>query len=313
MISRRLLRIKVMHLLYAYFNSNDGGLKKYENDLQYSIEKSYDLYHLFFLLLLDVREYAVRRIDRAKNKRVPTQQDLNPNLKFVNNRVIKQLDNSTRFHRYIENQKLTWVNHPELIKRVYNDLDQSDVFNRYMYSEEDSYKDDKEFVIKFYAEYLVNNDLLYQILEEHSIFWNDDIEFVLSMNIKSIEKAKPDNIDLNLFRLFKNEEDSEFAKKLFRMVVLNHEEHEKLIQGNIKNWDVDRIAKLDLMVLEMAVTEILQFPSIPVKVSFNEYIELVKFYSTNRSNAFVNGVLDKMIGQLKKEGKVKKVGRGLME
>lgn len=313
MISRRLLRIKVLHILYAYFNSNDEGLARYEKDLFYSIEKSYDLYHLFFVLLLDVKEYAVSRIEMAKNKRVPTREDLDPNMRFVDNRIIKQLMSTNRLYKYIDEKKLNWAHHPELIKRVYTDMLESESYAKYMNGNDDSYKADKEFIINFFSEYLVNSDLLYQILEEHSIFWNDDIEFVLSMNIKTIERAKSGNIDLNLFQLFKNEEDKEFARKLLRMVVLNHKENAELIQSNIKNWDVERIAQLDLLVMEMAVTEILQFPSIPVKVSFNEYIELVKFYSTNRSNAFVNGVLDKIINQLKADGKVKKAGRGLME
>ncbi|MDA3891729.1 MAG: transcription antitermination factor NusB [Salinivirgaceae bacterium] len=313
MISRRLLRIKVLHILYAYFNSNDEGINKYEKDLFFSIEKSHDLYHLFFLLLLDVKEYAQNKIDRAKTKRVPTQEDLNPSLKFTENRIIKQLNSSNRLFKYIDEKKLNWVNHPELIKKLYQDLIDSELYAKYMESETDSYNADKEFIISFLSEFLVDNDDLYQILEESSIFWNDDIEFVLSMNIKTIQKAKSSNIDINLFQLFKNEEDKDFVKKLFRMVILNHKENADLIQSHIKNWDVDRIAQLDLLVLEMAVTEIIQFTSIPVKVSFNEYIELVKFYSTDRSNAFVNGVLDKIIHKLKEEGKVKKAGRGLME
>lgn len=313
MISRRLLRIKVLHILYAYFNGSNEGLNKYEKDLFFSIEKSYDLYHLFFLLLLDVKEFAQSKIDRAKSKRVPTQEDLNPNLRFVENRVIKQLSSCNRLLKYADEKKLNWVNHPELIKKLYTDLTESDIYGRYMNGSNDSFKADKEFVIAFFSQFLVDNDDLYQILEEHSIFWNDDIEFVLSMNIKTVQKAKTDNIELNLFQLFKNDEDVEFVKKLFRMVILNHDKNAELIQNHIKNWDVDRIAQLDLLVLEMAVTEIMQFPSIPVKVSFNEYIELVKFYSTDRSNAFVNGVLDKIIQKLKSEGKFQKAGRGLME
>ncbi len=182
-----------------------------------------------------------------------------------------------------------------------------------MEAEENSYNDDKELVESFFADFLVNSDLLYQILEEHSIYWNDDIEFVLSMNIKTIQKAKEKFEDLNVFHLYKNDEDRDFARKLFSMVVENHEENSKLIESHIRNWDVDRIAKMDLLVLEMAVTEIMEFQSIPVKVSFNEYIELVKFYSTDRSNAFVNGILDKIINKLKSEGKVIKAGRGLVE
>lgn len=313
MISRRLLRIKVLHILYSYFNSKDEGITRYEKNLFHSINKSYDLYHLFFLLLLDVQEYASQKIESAKNKKVPSQDDLNPNLKFANNRVIKQLISTNRLYKYFDEKKLNWSDNPELIKQVYQVMIDSDIYGKYMTSEEDSYKLDQKFIISFLSEYLVDNDLLYQTLEEKSIYWNDDIEFMLSMNIKTIQKAKSQATDINLFPLFKNDEDKDFVKKLYRMVILDHENNTEIIQSHIKNWDIDRIASMDLLVLEMAVTEILQFSNIPVKVSFNEYIELVKFYSTNRSNAFVNGVLDKIINKLKQEGKVKKAGRGLQE
>lgn len=312
MISRRLLRIKVLHILYAYFNSNDEGLARYEKDLFYSIDKSHDLYHFFFLLLLDVKEYAQQRMELARNKRVPTNKDLNPNLRFIENRVIKQLTSTNRLYKAIDEKKLSWVDHPELIKKIYQEMLESELYAKYL-KEEDTFSSDQEFIANFFSEYLVDNDDLYQILEELSIYWNDDIEFVLSMNIKTVQKIKPTSIDVNLFQLFKNDEDKDFVKKLFRMVILNHKENAAIIQTHIKNWDVDRIAQMDLLVLEMAVTEIIQFSSIPVKVSFNEYIELVKFYSTDRSNAFVNGVLDKIINTLKAEGKVQKAGRGLME
>jgi len=313
MISRRLLRIKVLQLLYAYFNSNDEGLARYEKDLFYSIEKSYDLYHLFFVLLLDVKEYAVSRMELGKNKRVPTSSDLTPNLRFIDNRVINQLSNTNKVYQYIDEKKLNWDNYPELIKRVYTDMIESEAYNKYMSSEINTYKEDQEFLVTFFSEFLVNSDLLYQVLEEHSIFWNDDIEFMLSMNVKTIEKAKVNDKELKVFPLFKNDEDKEFAKLLFRMVILKHKENSDLIQLHIKNWDIERVAQMDLLVLEMAITEIMQFSSVPIKVSFNEYIELVKFYSTERSNSFVNGVLDKIINQLKAENKIKKEGRGLKE
>lgn len=313
MISRRLLRIKVLHILYAYFNGKEEGIAKFEKDLIFSIDKSYDLYHLFFLLLIDVKDYTLNRIELAKNKRIPTQTDLNPNLKFVNNRVIKQLTSSNRLFKYADEKKLNWTKYPEIVKSIYNTMVESDIYNRYLYAETDSYDHDKKFIETFFEEFLVNSDLLYQILEEHSIFWNDDIEFVLSMNIKTVERAKPSAVDINLFPLYKNDEDREFAIKLFRNIILKHDEYSKLIQDNIQNWDVERVAQMDLLVMEMALCEIMLFPSIPVKVSFNEYIDLVKFYSTDRSNAFVNGILDKMIKQLKSEGKIIKAGRGLME
>jgi N utilization substance protein B len=302
-----------LQLLYAYFNSNDEGLARYEKDLFYSIEKSYDLYHLFFVLLLDVKEYAVSRMELGKNKRVPTSKDLSPNLRFIDNRVINQLSNTNKVYQYIEEKKLNWNNYPELIKRVYTDMMESEAYQKYMSSETNTYKEDQEFIVTFFSEFLVNSDLLYQVLEEHSIFWNDDIEFMLSMNVKTIEKAKGNDKELKVFPLFKNDEDKEFAKLLFRMVILKHKENSDLIQLHIKNWDIERVAQMDLLVLEMAITEIMQFTSVPIKVSFNEYIELVKFYSTERSNAFVNGVLDKIINQLKNENKIKKEGRGLKE
>jgi transcription antitermination protein NusB len=313
MISRRLLRIKVLHILYAYFNANEDGMAKFEKDLNYSLEKSYDLYHLFFLLLIDVKQYAENRIELAKNKRMPTTEDLNPNLKFVNNRVIAQLGQTSRLFRYTSDRKLNWAQNPELVKSVYNNMVESVQYQKYLASGSSSYDTDRDFVETFYTNYLLNNDLLYQILEENSIFWNDDIEFVLSMNLKTIQKAKASATDINLFDLYKNDEDREFAKKLFRNVVLKHTEYSAMIQDNVKNWDVERVAQLDMLVMEMALAEILLFPSIPVKVSFNEYLDIVKFYSTERSNAFINGVLDKMIKKLKDEGKIEKAGRGLQE
>ncbi len=313
MISRRLLRIKVLHILYSYINSSEDSIKKYEKDLDFSIEKSYDLYHLFFILLIDVKEYALNRIELAKNKHVPSKKDLNPNLRFIENKAISQIENSSRLMSHAENNKLNWVKHPELIKNVYESLLNSVAYDEYMNSTDCSFKADKEFVILFFSDYLVNSDLLYQVLEEHSIFWNDDIEFVLGMNIKTIEKTKEKDERVSVFNLFKNDEDREFAKKLFRLVSVKHSEYSQLIQKNIKNWDVDRIAQMDLLVMEMAVTEILHFPSIPVKVSFNEYIELAKFYSTDKSSYFINGVLDKIINQLKEDGRIIKAGRGLKE
>jgi len=252
-------------------------------------------------------------MELARNKRVPSEKDLNPNLRFVNNRVIAQLANTNRLLNHADTHKLNWVNNPELVKNIYQNLLDSPAYDKYMIVNDDSYKNDKEFVVSFFSDYLVNSDLLYQILEESSIFWNDDIEFVLSMNVKSIQKAKEEAESLSIFRLFKNEEDEEFAKKLFRLTTIKHKEYSELIQKNIKNWDVDRIAQMDLIVMEMAVTEILNFTSIPVKVSLNEYIELVKFYSTDKSSYFINGVLDKIINQLKEEGKIIKAGRGLKE
>lgn len=312
MISRRLLRIKVFHILYSYLKSGEDNSIKYEKELDFSINKSHDLYFMFFVLLLDVKNYALSRIELAKNRKIPTKEDLNPNMRFVNNAVIKQIETSEPLVKHVENKKLNWTKYPELIKNVYKNLIKSDDYTEYMNEDNHSYKHDKEFVIHFFKN-LVSLDLLYQTIEEQSIYWNDDIEFVLSMNIKTIQRLKQTKSSISLLNLYKNEEDREFVKKLFKKAVTNHNENSEIIQANIKNWDVERIAQADLIIMEMAITEIVSFPSIPVKVSLNEYIELSKFYSTEKSSTFINGVLDKIVNLLDTENKITKIGRGLQQ
>lgn len=312
MISRRLLRIKSLHILYSYLKSEENDSLKYQKELDFSINKSYDLYFLFFKLLLEVKDYAINRIELAKTKRIPTQEDLNPNMRFVENKVIQQIEASEVFEKYIEKQKLNWVKYPELVKNIYNNLIETIDYQKYMATEKSDYKEDKKFITYFFS-YLTDSDLLYQIIEEQSIYWNDDIEFVLSMNIKTIQHLKFSNESISLLPLYKNREDALFAKELFRNAVANHQENAQIIEANITNWDVERIAQIDLIIMEMALTEILCFPSIPIKVSLNEYIELSKFYSTDKSSFFINGVLDKIVNLLKKDNKINKIGRGLQQ
>lgn len=314
MISRRLIRVKVLQLLYAYFNGNNtDGLPKYEKDLQKSLEKSYDLYHLFFLLLIDVSRYAQNKIDIYKSKMMATEADLNPNTRFVDNKVVRQLEQTEKLMVYADSNTLNWNATPELIKHIYNVMVESDSYKAYMASPDNSYEADKKFVMNFFNEYMVDDDMLYQVLEENSIYWNDDIEFVLSMNIKTVERLKESATSVSLMNLYKNDDDRRFATDLFCKTVLHHEENERIIRDNIKNWDLERLAQMDLLIIEQAIVEITSFESIPVKVSLNEYIDLAKFYSTDRSNAFVNGILDKIVNQMKAEGKIKKTGRGLIE
>jgi len=313
MISRRLIRVKVLQLLYAYFNGNNSGdLQKFEKELQKSIEKSYDLYNLFFLLLIDVNRFAQDKIELRKAKLMATSADLNPNTKFINNRVIKQLEQTEKLTVYTDSNHLNWNSVPELIKHIYTVMENSDSYKKYM-AEEDSYESDRQFVINFFNEYMVDDDMLYQVLEENSIYWNDDIEFVLSMNIKTIERLKESAQSVSFMQLYKNDSDRQFATNLFCKTILQHEQNETLIRSYIKNWDLERLAQMDLLVIEMAIVEVMNFDSIPIKVSFNEYIDLARFYSTERRNAFVNGILDKIINQLKADGKIVKTGRGLIE
>ena len=313
MLSRRLLRIKILHALYAFFKANNDSVQKSEKELFFSIGKSYDLFHYLLLLIVDVVNYAGSRIELAKEKRMPSYEDLNPNTKFVDNKLFKQIEENADLKKYLSNTKLSWVNYPELIKKIYQNVTQSDFYSKYMSDKNSDYETDKKIIIDIFEQIIPEEELLFQILEEQSIYWNDDIEFIISMVIKSLKKfSEKDGEHVKLPHLYKNDDDVDFVKTLFRNCIKNHESSLELIEKYSKNWDLERIAFMDILLLEMAISEILNIESIPVKVSFNEYIELAKFYSTEKSSVFVNGVLDRIINSLKENNKIKKRGRGLI-
>jgi len=313
MVSRRLLRIKTLQICYAYFKSSGQSINQAEKELFFSIQKFYDLYHYLILLILDIAGFAESRIELAKQKRIPSFEDLNPNTKFIDNKLIKLLSENIDLKKYLSEQKLSWTNYPELIKNIYNDIRDSEIYINYMSSESREFSEDKKFISDIFSKIIINYEPLYQNLEEQSIFWNDDIEFVIGMIIKSFRSFKVSSDEnVKLMSLFTNEEDREFVKRLFRKAVLNNKEYEALISKFIKNWDVERIAFMDIVVMSLAVAEMVEFSEIPIKVSLDEYIEIAKFYSTQKSNVFINGVLDKIVEHLKKEGQIKKLGRGLI-
>ena len=313
MVSRRLLRIKTLQICYAYLKSSEQSINQAEKELFFSIQKSYDLYHYLILLILDVVNFAESRIELAKQKKIPAQEDLNPNTKFIDNKLIKLLNDNYELKKYLNDQKLSWVNYPELIRNLYNEIRESELYENYMLSDSNGFNEDKKFISNVFSKIIINHESLYQNLEEQSIFWNDDIEFVIGMIIKSFRSFKTSSDEnVKLMSLFKNEEDKDFVKRLFRKTVLNHNENEELISKFIKNWDVERVAFMDIIVMSLAIAEMTEFSEIPVKVSLDEYIEIAKFYSTQKSNVFINGILDKIVEYLKKEGKIKKVGRGLI-
>ena len=313
MVSRRLLRIKTLQICYAYLKSSGQTINQAEKELFFSIQKFYDLYHYLILLVLDISDFAESRIELSRQKRMPTKEDLNPNTKFIDNRLLKLLKENKDLKKYLNTQKLNWVNYPELIKSLYNILRESDVYTSYMTSDKNDFNEDKKFISDIFSKIIINHEPLYQNLEEQSIFWNDDIEFVIGMIIKSVKsfKASSDESE-KLMTLFKNEEDRDFVKRLFRKAVINHKDYEQLVSKFIKNWDVERVAFMDIVVMSLAVAEMIEFSEIPIKVSLDEYIEIAKFYSTQKSNVFINGILDKIVDHLKKEGKIKKIGRGLI-
>lgn len=313
MISRRLLRIKILQILYAYYKSEQKDINKSEKELHYSINKAYELFYYLILLIIDVKDYANSRIEIAFNKKIPDYQDLHPNTRFIENRLIKKLSENRPLSRYIETHHISWVNYPELIREFFNLLSESEVYNEYMAREDNNFDDDKKLVEYFFTDIVLMNESFNQIIEEKSIYWNDDLDFVLSMVVKNIRKIKEsDSDEKKLPELYKNDEDRDYAINLFRKSIAGRNFCLKLIEEKASNWDLERIAFVDVLIMQIAITEMIEFPSIPTRVSLNEFLEIAKFYSTDKSNSFINGVLDKILQQLKTENKVKKTGRGLI-
>ena len=314
MISRRIIRTKVLQILYAHVSSPEKTITQSESELHFSIRKTYDLYHLLFAILGELTDYANERIESRKMKNLPTEEDLNPNLRFINNKLIIRLKSDNSLNKYLTGNKLNWSHYPDLIRGIYNTLIESDLYKDYITSANDDFQNDRRFCEDFFSNILVNSDIMLNELEEQSIYWNDDLDFTISMVIKTIKKFKSqDDQNEYLMSLYKDEEDQEFTTKLFRKAILNNTENRKIIENYTKNWDVDRVAIMDILIMQLALTELMEFPSIPVKVTLNEYIELAKYYSTNKSSTFINGVLDRITKDFREEGKIVKAGRGLLE
>jgi N utilization substance protein B len=313
MISRRIIRTKVLQVLYAYYTSTDKTLDNAEKELFFGIRKSYDLYHYLLTLVIELADYAEQRIEIKRNKHQPTHEDLNPNTKFISNQVIQQLRENRQLQTYIQQLKLSWANNPELIKDLYNFLVESEFYHVYMADDNRSFLGDRKFIEKVFTQIILVTEDLYDVLEEQSIYWNDDMEFVVSMITKTLKKFHPHSAsDQRLMPMFKDQDDRDFARDLLRKAIINHDELRDLIKEHSRNWDLDRIAFMDILIMQLAITEFMWFPSIPTKVTLNEYIELSKFYSTEKSRNFINGILDKILKDLKKSGKITKAGRGLI-
>lgn len=303
-----------MQAIYSYLNKQEGtSINQAEKELYHSIDKSYDLYHLLFSLIIDISNYAEQRIDKAKNKRLPSEEDLNPNTRFIDNKIIRQIRVNNQLIKYLEIKKLNWVDYSDIIKGLYTNIVESELYEKYMQAPESKYTDDKKFIAKVFEEIIAPYEPLYKSLEEQSIYWNDEPEFIIGIIVKTIQRFKEaQGEEARLMPLFTNSDDEEFPKKLFRKTILNRNEYSELIKQFCKNWDFDRIAFMDLLLMQMAIAEVLTFSSIPTRVTINEYIELSKYYSTNKSNIFINGLLDKVFKHLKDNNQIVKQGRGLI-
>ena len=308
MINRVLLRIKIIQILYSFYKSEGKSLPIAEKELFYSIEKTYDLYFHLLQLSIEITRFAENRIESKRNKLRPTEEDLNPNTRFIDNTFIAQLTKNVHFNEYLKKHKLSWVNHPEIIKELFEEISATEFYAEYMKAPSVDYTHDKDIWRKIYKKVILQSEELDNSLEDQSIYWVDDVEMVISFIIKTIKRFDFESgEDQSLLPMFKDEEDAEFARKLLRGVVTNGTEYREMIDLNTKNWEIDRIAFMDILIMEVALAELLYFPTIPINVTLNEYIEIAKNYSTEKSGTFVNGVLDNIVGTLKKENKLIKV------
>jgi len=313
MFSRRLLRIKVFQTLYAYHKVEGKTYASTEKELLHSIGKSYELYHLLLLLILDVIDYAESKIELAKQKKVPSEADLHPNTRFIDNQLATQLRNNRDLRRYLEKHSVSWVQYPEIIKNLFLLFTDSDLYLAYMEEPDRTYKQDKKLVERFYIDIVMNYEDLYINLEEQSIYWIDDVDFVIKMIVKTLKKFTADQADGgSLMPMFKDKEDEDYARTLLRKTIKNEKPYLEMIRASANNWELERIAFTDSLILQLAISEAIEFSTIPTKVTINEFLEIAKLYSTHKSSQFINGILDNIFAGLKKDGRIKKMGRGLI-
>ncbi len=312
MINRRHIRVKVMQSIYAMQRSKNEDLTKELDFLNFSIQKMNDLYILNLLLLLEVQKLAQKKIEISKKKLLATKEDLQPNTKFIDNRLLAVFSRSESLKHYVTSRKIeNWIDDVEYVNLIWKELKDTDFYQSYMSKTATSFNEDKEFVVTFFKEIVAPNEKLADYYEDKMISWVDDIPFVNTWVVKSLNK-QGEKKPFMLTNIYKDDDDKQFVKDLFHKTMLHQHKYEKDIHDKTPNWETDRIADIDMILIKLAITEFLHFPSIPTRVTINEYIELAKDYSTNKSGYFINGVLDKIAKDYTESKKLVKIGRGLM-
>jgi len=315
MLTRRHIRVKVMQCIYALTQSKDDSLEKQVKFLKVSIENMYTLYLLMLSLLIEIQQLAASQVQLSSKKYLATSADAFPDKeKFAKNRLLVQLTNNGKLRGELERRKLkNWYLNEEYVKIIYKEIIESKTYSQYMNTPSSTYLDDKELVSVLFKEIIAPNEKIYDYFEDDKLTWVDDIPIVNTFILKQLKKVKEDQKESYFLpRLLKDDEDMDFAQKLLTKTILNNSVWEKEIEGKTPNWDKDRIAGIDSILLRMAICEMLNFSSIPEKVTINEFLEIAKEYSTPKSSIFINGILDKLVKEYRTQGKLKKVGRGLL-
>ena len=314
MLNRRHIRVKVMQLIYAFKNSESDDLKLPQKFLLQSIDDMYNLYLVLLSLMIEVQFRAEDYLLKSKEKHLATHQDKNPNSKFVNNQFLFQLRNNSLLEDVLDKKKPNnWKLDSDYVEIIFKKILESDLYDNYMSSETSTYNEDKKFVLEVFKNIVAPNEKLYDYLEDKKLTWLDDLPVINTGIVKLIKKAKLDSPETYFLpELYKDEDDKEFAIDLLNKTILNQTKYKKEIADKTTNWDSDRLAVLDSILLRLAICEFQNFPSIPTKVTMNEYLEIAKEYSTPKSSVFINGILDKIVKEYTKNGNLNKIGRGLM-
>lgn len=302
MINRNLIRIRIVQIVYAWYQNSNNNLKNAEKELLQGFQKSYDLYFYLLLLMVKITDLYEERVEMKKNKFLPTEEDLNPNTHLIENKFIKQLRTNKTLNKYLSERPMSWDENETFVKNLLDTILGSEEYKNYTGNVSPTYADDKDFWRKIFKQYIYLNNELDDILEDESIFWNDDVETVETFVLKTIKQFSEQNGDNQpLLPMFKDEEDKQFALKLLDETILNEKKYRELIEKHTQKWDFDRIAFMDMIIMQVAVAELYTCESIPTSVTLNEFIDIAKSYSTPKSGTFVNGILDAIANEAKKE------------
>ncbi|MCR4737739.1 MAG: transcription antitermination factor NusB [Bacteroidales bacterium] len=315
MVSRRYLRTKTMQALYAHSMKPFENALTAEKDLIQTVKDCYTLFLWFFSMLPEVTYYRRNKLEDLKGKHNPTFEDLNPNTKFVDNRIIQQMEDNKTLKVLFPQHHINWTNDTDFIVRLFHEIEESEEYITYMANPERSYEEDRQLVYSIIQNIIANNDFIRWFFGEKNPNWLDDYEEALAMFYKNVGEFKATKgDDCKIQKLFKDDvEDVQFCRELFRKTLEHDAEYEEMIEAKLQNWELDRVIGMDILLMKMAICELLEFPTIPIKVTLNEYIDLAKDYSSDKSKVFVNGILDRMIVDLRDQGKLHKTGRGLYQ
>ena len=301
-----------MQSIYAMHQKNSDEIEKEEKFLYHSIDNILDLYLIMVSSLIEIKKKEVVFLETSSKKHLATPEEKNPNKKFINNAVLQIIEESNSISISLETRKINnWSMNDDYILILLNEVKKSELYQNYMQTKTSTFEEDKQFVVDLFTEVIAPNDKLYEYLEDNKLTWIDDIPMVNTQIQKQLRQIKEGD-EFRVPKLYKDQEDKEFVSLLFRKTVLNEIELAKEYIDKTPNWDSERIAEIDTIILKMAICEFLKFPSIPVKVTINEYLELAKEYSTPKSSIFINGILDNLVKDFTNDGKMKKSGRGLL-